>query len=53
MDDVFEEEVVLEMPVPVIVDDGLRLARLAHGIIRLGAPSFLGGTDYLVVDHWI
>ncbi len=37
----------------VAVDDGLRLARLAQGIIRLGAPSFLGGTDYLVADHWI
>ena len=53
MDDFFEDEVVLEVPVPVAVDDGLRLARLAQGIIRLGAPSFLGGTDYLVADHWI
>ena len=53
MDDFFEEEVVLEEPVPVVVDDRLRLARLAQGIIRLGAPSFLEGTDYLVADHWI
>ena len=53
MDNFLEEEVVLEMLVPVVVDDGLRLARLAQGIIRLGTPSFLGGTDYIVADHWI
>ncbi|KAL6129704.1 hypothetical protein ACLB2K_073053 [Fragaria x ananassa] len=53
MDDFFEEDVVLEVPVSVVVDDGLHLARLAQGIIRLGASSFLGGTDYLVADHWI
>ena len=51
VDDFFEGEVVLEVPVPVVVDDGLRLARLAQGIIRLGAPTFLGGTDFLVADH--
>ncbi|XP_004309973.1 PREDICTED: uncharacterized protein LOC101299926 [Fragaria vesca subsp. vesca] len=53
VDDFLEEEVVLEESVPAAVDDGLRLARLAQGIIRLGAPSFLGGTDFLVADHWI
>ncbi|XP_004293048.1 PREDICTED: uncharacterized protein LOC101295685 [Fragaria vesca subsp. vesca] len=53
VDEFFEEEVELEVPVPVVVDDGLRLARLTQGIIRLGAPTFLGGTDYRVVDHWI
>ncbi|KAL6180839.1 hypothetical protein ACLB2K_047498 [Fragaria x ananassa] len=31
VDDVFKEDVVLEMPVSVVIDDGLRLARLAQG----------------------
>ncbi|KAL6219723.1 hypothetical protein ACLB2K_007482 [Fragaria x ananassa] len=34
VDDFFKKEVVLEVLVPVVIDDGLRLTRLAQGIIR-------------------